>query len=342
MLDLPVASAIGQAAWTDLLRLLKQEAVAGVSGTPRLRKIGAKAYWYEEQRLGDQRLSKFIGEDTAELRERLDRRRTLKDRTQDRDRERSRLVRLLRAEGYGAPDVTTGQALLAMSKAGAFRLGGTLVGTHAFRLYEGVLGYFFAADDMAVTDDIDIASFEKLSLVLGDTVAPSLPEVFSKLKFDPVPSLHRKHIWRWRQTKRQTLVEFLTPSFEADEPLKELPALGVSAQSLHFLNFLIADPIRVPALYRRGVLVQIPRPERYAVHKLIVASRRREGPMSAKARKDRDQAARLIEILAEEDPDALIDAYTAAREKGPKWRALLDRSLKRLPETHAKLTGSER
>jgi hypothetical protein len=46
-------------------------------------------------------------------------------------------------------------------------------------------------------------------------------------------------------------------------------------------------------LYRSGVLIQIPRPERFAVHKLIVADRRRGGPDHAEARKDRAQAAHL-------------------------------------------------
>jgi len=120
-----------------------------------------------------------------------------------------------------------------------------------------------------------------------------------------VPSLDSGKVWRWRQTDRTTLVEFLTPSFSEDEGVRELPALGVSAQGLHFLNFLIAEPIRTPLLYRTGVLVQVPRPERYAVHKLIVADRRRDGPDALKARKDRAQAAFLIEVLSEERPEDL-------------------------------------
>ncbi|MCT7377950.1 nucleotidyltransferase domain-containing protein [Chelativorans sp. EGI FJ00035] len=82
------------------------------------------------------------------------------------------------------------------------------------------------------------------------------------------------------------MVEFLTPAF-GDEKVKPLPALGVSAQALNYLNFLIADPLRAVALYRSGVLVQVPRPERFAIHKLIVADRRYGGPDQLKARKDR-------------------------------------------------------
>ena len=74
------------------------------------------------------------------------------------------------------------------------------------------------------------------------------------------------------------MVEFLTPSFRPEEGIRDLPALGVSAQSRHFLNCLIGQPIKAAALYRSGVLVQIPRPEAFAIHKLIAADRRRGGP----------------------------------------------------------------
>ncbi|WP_430450532.1 GSU2403 family nucleotidyltransferase fold protein [Rhodophyticola sp.] len=56
----------------------------------------------------------------------------------------------------------------------------------------------------------------------------------------------------------------MTPAF-GDETVRDLPALGVGAQALNYLNFLIAEPIPAAALYRSGVLVQVPRPERFAV-----------------------------------------------------------------------------
>jgi hypothetical protein len=80
------------------------------------------------------------------------------------------------------------------------------------------------------------------------------------------------------------LVEFLTPSI-GDEGVRDLPALGVTARALDDLDDLIADPIKEAVLHRSGVLVQIPRPERFAEHTLIVADRRRDGPDALKARK---------------------------------------------------------
>ncbi|WP_407051982.1 GSU2403 family nucleotidyltransferase fold protein [Methyloraptor flagellatus] len=242
-------------------------------------------------------------------------------------------MRLLRAEGCLTPDLANGQILAAMARVGVFRLGGTVVGTQAFRHYDGVLGICFSADQAAQTQDVDVASFERLSVALQDRVEERLADVFGALKFEPVPSADPGRAWRWRQTEQETLVEFLTPSFDESEGLKELPALGVAAQSLHFLNYLIARPIKVPLLYRSGVLIQVPRAERYAIHKLIVADRRLHGPEAAKARKDRAQSAFLIRFLAEEQPDLIADAYATALGNGPSWRAAIARSLARMPET---------
>ncbi|MFT3975444.1 MAG: GSU2403 family nucleotidyltransferase fold protein [Amaricoccus sp.] len=336
-------SAIGTAAWTDLLRMLKDASLSDLRGSPKLKTVGRKRYWYDQYRLGTEVVDRYIGEDTPELRERLERSAAIARALKENEQSRARLMRVLRAEGYLMADAGTGQAISAMARAGVFRLGGTLVGTQAFRLYEGELGVRIGLDHAAVTDDIDIASFERLSIVLGDSVGDSLGDVFSQLKFEPTPSLDAGRVWRWRQTDRTTLIEFLTPSFSADEGIRDLPALGVSAQSLHFLNFLIAEPLRTPLLYRAGVLVQVPRPERFAIHKLIVADRRREGPEALKARKDRAQAAFLIDVLAEERPDDLAEAYAAALANGPSWRARLAATLARMPreaERLARLDGS--
>lgn len=224
----------------------------------------------------------YIGEDSDETRTRIERIEELRMTAKDRQVEQSRLVRLLRAEGMTPTDRATGSILSAMAATGTFRLGGTIVGTNAFRLYEGELGLRLPLGGMANTGDIDIAQFEKLSLALQDQVDPGLAETFS---------------------------------------------------ALNYLNFLIAKPIPAAALYRSGILVQVPRPERYAIHKLIIAERRRDGASSLKSAKDREQAAFLIEAMAEDRPDDLAKAYMTALEVGPRWRERIGNSLKRMPET---------
>lgn len=330
-------SAIAHAAYHDLLRSLQDDAVSDIRGTPTRVERNGRVYWYDSYRVGSDVRKRYIGEDSEELRGRLDRHAALKAETEERRRKRTRLVRLLRAEGFLGPDAATGSLLAALAASGVFRLGGTIVGTHAFRLYEGELGVRLDFDMTAQTDDIDIASFSRLSLALEDTAAPPLAELFRDFAFAPQPSLQPGRTWRWKQTRGDTLVEFLTPSFEADEGLRELPSLGVDAQALHHLNYLIAGPIKAAVTYRSGVLVQIPRPERFAVHKLIVANRRRTGQDALKSEKDRRQAAFLIAVLAEDRPDELREAYDDALARGPRWRDRIAATLERMPDAAARL-----
>jgi hypothetical protein len=327
-----------QAAYLDLCRLLMDDAASEIIGTPQKLMRNGRGYWYDLHRVGTSVRNRYLGEDSPEMADRMTRYAELSSNAKARAEERTRLVRTLRAEGLASVDRTTGSLLVGMERAGVFRLGGTLIGTQAFKLYEAELGLRLGQTDLTQTGDIDIAQFEHLSLALGDKVEENLAETFKALDFDPVPGIRTTSVWRWRQTTSTALVEFLTPSFRADEDIRELPALGVAAQSLHFLNYLIAEPIKAAALYRSGVLVQIPRPEAYAVHKLIVANRR-SGPDALKSRKDRAQAALLIEALAEDRPDELREAYEDAMGRGPQWRAHIGATLKRMPETAAKLAA---
>lgn len=328
-------SAIAHAAYHDLLRALRDEEVGDLRGTPTRVERNGRVYWYDSFRVGSDVRKRYIGEDSDDLRDRIARHRAAREPVEQRRRARARLVRLLRAEGFMGLDPSTGSLMAALAGAGVFRLGGTIVGTHAFRLYEGELNLRYDLTHAAQTDDLDIASFERLSLVLEDAAAPPVQTVLADFDFAPAPSLEPGRTWRWRQTSGHALVEFLTPAF-GEEGLRDLPALGIQAQALHHLNYLIAEPIPAAIAYRSGVLVQVPRPERYAVHKLIVAERRR-GEDRMKAEKDRAQAAFLIGALAEDRPEDLAEALEDARDRGPKWRERIAASLSRMPETRSRL-----
>src|SRR5262249_40364831 len=139
------------------------------------------------------------------------------------------------------------------------------------------------------TDDIDIASFEHLSMVIEDTTNPDLVEALSGLGFGPAPTINHKTPTLWALPDAISFVDFPPPAFSADEKPTRLPTLNLWAQSLHYLNFLIRDPMPAVVPYMEGLLVQIPKPERYAIHKLIVSQVRR-GENQDKKRKDIAQA----------------------------------------------------
>lgn len=322
-------SHIAHAAYHDLLRLLKEDRLSDLRGTPTRVARDNKIYWYDSYRIGSEVHKTYIGEDSDDLRQRIDRHQKLREDSAERSKERARLIRILRAEGFMNLDASTGSLLSAMATSGVFRLGGTIVGTHAFRLYEGELGVRYRFDELAQTGDLDIASFEKLSLVLDDQVEPPVQNVLADFSFEPAPVLGATTLWRWRQSRGNALVEFLTPAF-GEEGVRTLGALGVTAKALNYLNYLIAEPIQAAVTYRSGILVQIPRPERYAIHKLIVSDRR-ERHDRLKAHKDRHQAIFLIDILLEDRPDDILEAYQEAMERGPRWRERLGRALAHFP-----------
>lgn len=330
MAEVAYHSSLAHSAYHDLLNALRDEAVPELRGAATEVERNGRSYWYDSYRVGTAVKKVYIGEDSPALRDRLEKAAQIKAAANERRSLRSRLIRILRAEGFLPIDAGTGSLVAALAAAGVFRLGGTIVGTLAFRLYEGELGLRYRLDQAAQTNDIDIASFERLSLALQDTVEERLPKLLGDFSFEPVAGLDGHRSWRWRQSRSDLLVEFLTPSFSENEDTRPLAALGVHAQSLHYLNFLLADSIPAVLSYRNGVLVQVPRPERFAIHKLIVSDRRREGSASLKSIKDRRQAAFLIEALAQDRPDELRDAYRDALSRGPRWRERIGSALARM------------
>ena len=236
-------------------------------------------------------------------------------------------VKLLRSHGCLAPDRETGAVLLGFARAGVFSAGGVLVGTIAFRCYEAELGIRLD-DAAAATQDIDVAMHRTITVAATE---PPVSKVLSGMGYAPSITANTPDAKPWCWTKGEMLVEFVTPDIGCDG---QIAKLGIHAQPLKFMDYLLVNPIRVPVIYQSGVLVNVPDAARYAVHKLILASRRSKESRE-KSLKDRWQAAQLIEALAEDRPDELAGAYQDARQRGPAWRKAIDTTLNVLPETAA-------
>jgi hypothetical protein len=224
----------------------------------------------------------------------------------------------------------TGKVLKALARAGVFRLRGVLVGTHAFRLYPLILGVALPEAHHA-TEDIDLAQFHEIAVALDDKADPKVQDALAQVgELTPAASLYPSQPTGYRVA--DTLVEILTPKRgpDRDQPIA-LPALGAHARPLRFLDFLLAEAIPAAVPYRYGVLVNVPQPARYAVHKLIVATRRAQ-TAAAKARKDMEQATALIRVLAEDQPDELARAHQEAMSRGEQWRRrALTHGVNRMP-----------
>jgi len=286
-------------------------------GAPFKRKLGGKTYWYANHRVapGAPLKQRYLGPDTEDMGARIAGMHANRQSQADFRQYASGLVAQLRAGGISGPN------------SGVFRLGGTLIGTHAFRHYDLTLGVHLSDRSgwTTQTDDIDIAGFERLSMAIEDTADPDLADGLSRLGFRPRPTIRHKPSTSWILPDASYAIDFLTPSFDDEEGVVELKALKMWAQSLHFLNYLIADPIDAVTPYMEGLLVKIPRPERFAIHKLIISQRRKGA--RAKPRKDIEQARTIIWAMAEDQPHTLEEAIKDADSRGPKWREALDQAL---------------
>jgi hypothetical protein len=124
-------------------------------------------------------------------------------------------------------------------------------------------------------------------------------------------------------------VDILTPNRgRDDESPVALPAIQAEAQPLRYLDFLIYREVQAVALFGGGVAINVPAPERYALHKLLVSRMRIKTEQSqAKAQKDLQQAGELLDVLIEQRPYELQDLWTEMCERGPKWRRMANEAV---------------
>jgi hypothetical protein len=123
-------------------------------------------------------------------------------------------------------------------------------------------------------------------------------------------------------------VDLLVPSSNEKYPIVPIPELGAHAKGLPYLAYLLGHSQHIPVLSPYGVvMVRVPVPERFAVHKLIASQLRTRG--TDKSEKDLTQVATLIEAIAERFPGALEDALAAAPRSASKRIARAAKALQR-------------
>jgi hypothetical protein len=87
-----------------------------------------------------------------------------------------------------------------------------------------------------------------------------------------------------------------------------LPQLSAAARPLPGLGYLLEESAEAAILSGAGILVRVPDPAAYALHKLWLAERRNVAEQ-AKARKDRRQAAQIIDVLLTDRAADLRNAW---------------------------------
>jgi hypothetical protein len=256
--------------------------------------------------------------------------------------QRARLCSMLVAGGAATEIAPTTRVLSLIAQGGVFRMGGVLVGTQAFATYGNMLGVRFEQQALR-TQDIDIAQDRSIGIALSRETAPlSIERLLtgSDLGLSAVPSFDsRKPSTSFKVLGRDLRVDFLTPLLgrESEDPVF-LPALGVAAHPLRFLDYLIESPAQAVVVSGSGVLVNVPDPGRFAFHKLWISERRSVSEQT-KALKDRRQAGALLETLLADRPGDVLEAWEALHRSPSVVKAVRAAIHRLSPELGAELAA---
>ncbi len=296
-----------------------QHAALGLpSGTFISKEIKGGTYWYLQRSEGERKRQIYLGPQSEALTAWMENVRAAKEETVVDTDQRRRLCAMLRSGGVATEPAAVIKVLQLLDESCVFRLGGVLVDTLAFRVMANVLGVRFD-DASSRTQDVDIAHDPAVGVALARNTDPiNVEEALTEgpFRFLGIPSLDARNAsTSFRIRGRELRVDFLTPMIgrERSGPVR-LPAFSLSAQPLRFLDYLIDGPIQAVAIGNDAVLVNLPDPARFALHKLWLSSTR-SATFQTKARKDLIQAALLAEILLEDRPTDLVAGWDVLSDR---------------------------
>lgn len=326
-------SASAQSAYAELLESAlaasHHRTVADLGGSFAAKTVKGRKYWYFQYTEPSGRLRQiFVGPDNEAVA-------ALRDRKAAPGAASDRLGPLARAAcALGCREILPVHArvLNRLAEYGFFRAGGLVIGTHAFLAYGNMLGVSWGDSDR--TQDVDFAhAGRSVSLALPTNLSLDTDEAIKSLEMGllPVRSLAASSGATYLNPRQPDFrLDFLTTrSREGEKPFHH-PQLGVTMQPLPFVEYSLED-VRQTVLFSGGVvvLVNVPSPARYALHKLIVFGER-SGTFAVKSAKDIRQAAALLSCLRETRRFEVEDAWRDLVARGPGWRRRLKLGLQAL------------
>jgi hypothetical protein len=205
---------------------------------------------------------------------------------------------------------------------GFFRAGGVLVGTHAFVCYGNMLGVHWLHG--SATLDIDFAHAGKnVSVALPADIRINVHGALESLEMGllPLSEFDGGAGAQYRNPRDPELrLDFLTPMVRKGSAVS-MPELNLALEPIKFMEFSLEQTTQACVFSQRGAcIVNVPAPERYAVHKLIVFGERLPSER-IKSRKDLLQAASLVEyFLASGEARSFNKAWRDAVSRGAGWR----------------------
>ncbi len=296
-----------------------RRSVADLPGGFAKKTVSGRAYWYYQVKTPDGKLQQsYVGPDDAATLALIERHGDPVAKLA-----REHLVRMTRAAiELGCADIPPKHARVIerLANSGLFSAGGILVGTHAFLAYQNTLGVRWNAG--AATLDLDFAhAGRNISLALPENLKLDTVAAIDSLQMGFMPNQQRTS---FKKTDEPDFdLDFLTSRGRTGEAPVKLPRLNLTLQPLRFMELSLEDPMRSTLIARNGpMVVNLPRPERYALHKLLVYGLRPQAQRT-KARKDIAQAAALVDYLLVHDTTELTALWQAVQARGPGWRKRL-------------------
>lgn len=291
-------------------------------GSVVVRKRRGKSYLYVVSKDGAERTERYLGpaddpvaaEEADNIRHAAIQARGLRS-----------TVSALKQARIPAPSLYLGRVLEVLANDGLFNQGVILIGTAAFQTYACVLGYYLPGAAIMTNDaDLLVASF------VADDKKRDIEEILKRAdpSFKAQMSVNDR-LPKVFKSSNSFSVDILTKCKRGRTSPILFEELGCSAEALTFMEYLAEESMETVALYGAGVLVKVPLPLRYAVHKLLIAQERR-GKFAAKKQKDLDQARDLVDILIETDEHSLRSALDDARGRGRSWKSAINASLREI------------
>ena len=275
----------------------------GTPGSLAIRTVRGREYWYRVYYPVPKKVSEAYVCATGDESER----RAMEDRIQF-GRWVATQVRSLRRLGFQVGSKQVARVLVELHNRGITREL-VLVGTQAYMALLNELG---AVSISAMTMDVDLGAEEAQSvrIVAGASLLQTLKD--TQMPFVPVPGLNPKE---GSATAKLPGADGLRVDLLTAGPvlgtLVPVPALQWSAQTIPYFDYLLADPEQSAVLAGDHCIpVRVPQPARFVWHKLYSSRHRQEFP--EKAVKDRQQAATLAQVLHEDDPEVLDEAWRCA------------------------------
>ena len=214
-----------------------------------------------------------------------------------------------------------GRVIRRIAEYGFFRAGGVLAGTHAFLAYQNMLGVKWKIGD--TTMDLDFAHPGKnVSVAFPDQIQVDVMSALESLQMGFLP-VHGQARFK-KDDEPDFDVDFLTVKGRSGEGPVLVESLGITLQPLKFMELAFERPEQAVLLLNDGPLVvTTPRPEYFALHKLIVSEERKNSD-APKSNKDLAQAVTLMTYFLDHNPQKLRAAFDDVMRRGPGWRKRID------------------